>query len=126
MEEKHTVPPAGPSRIPLLSCSPALNPVDRKYILGKRKTLDNVSPEQCDTCGEMINNQRELRLHNANEYITEFEVRIGTKRDESFMKNSELSDKTPSPPQEPNKISSTPEVALGKENLQEDKDSGRS
>ena len=81
MEEKHTSPTAGPSKIPLLSCSPAPNPVDRKYILGKRKTLENMSPEQCDTCGEMMNNQRELRLHNANEHITESEVRIGTKRD---------------------------------------------
>ena len=78
------------SKIPLLI--PNENPnstLHSKKILGKRKSTNDIHPTNCLTCGDLFKNERELMLHNSNKHITEKEVTIGTKRDESFLTRSE-------------------------------------
>ena len=44
---------------------------------------------ECETCGQLFKDEIELRLHIANQHITDKDVIVGMKRDESFMISSE-------------------------------------
>ena len=68
---------------------PLLMPKMPDTILGKRKGNQNESKTDCEKCGLEITSERELRLHNAIEHITEKHVTVGTKRDESFIARSD-------------------------------------
>ena len=90
MEENHKSKESGTLKIPLLNSNEITNSVlNRKIILGKRKSPNEVNSSNCETCGEFFVNERELRLHTSNKHITEKEVTIGTKRDESFLIRSD-------------------------------------
>ena len=90
MEEEHNSELTRSSQIPLLLSNAMCNPgLDNKNTLGKRKITENVNTVKCETCGHMVQDERELRLHIANQHITDKDVIVGTKRDDSFMLRSE-------------------------------------